>query len=95
MKKKHKGMEKTLKPNHVKAHMKVFVNCLIENPAFDSQTKENMTLKQSAFGSKCTRHLVHHHRPSPTMTRHHPPNDPPSPTMTRHQPSITHRDPTP
>ena len=52
--KKHKGMEKTLKPAHVKAHMKVFVNCLIENPAFDSQTKEYMTLKQSAFGSKCT-----------------------------------------
>ena len=42
---------------------KVFVNCLVENPAFDSQTKENMTLKQSAFGSKCTRHLVHHDPP--------------------------------
>jgi DNA gyrase/topoisomerase IV subunit B len=26
---------------------------LIENPAFDSQTKETLTLKQSAFGSKC------------------------------------------
>ena len=54
MKKKHKGMEKSLKPAHVKAHMKVFVNCLIENPAFDSQTKEYMTLKPSAFGSKCS-----------------------------------------
>ena len=53
LKKKHKGMEKVLKPNHVKSHMKVFVNCLIENPAFDSQTKEYMTLKPSAFGSKC------------------------------------------
>ena len=54
LKKKHKGLEKTLKPNHVKSHLKVFVNCLVENPAFDSQTKEYMTLKQSAFGSKCT-----------------------------------------
>ena len=42
-----------MKPNHVKSHLKVFVNCLVENPAFDSQTKEYMTLKQSAFGSKC------------------------------------------
>jgi len=32
----------------------VFINCLIENPSFDSQTKENMTLKEKAFGSKCT-----------------------------------------
>ena len=119
LKRKHKGLEKTLKPAHVKAHLKVrlilttlllttvplttyysylprvsstpppgvsstlhtyhslpacaltclpltckvFVNCLVENPAFDSQTKENMTLKQSAFGSKCTRHLVHHDPP--------------------------------
>ena len=31
--------------------MWVFVNCLIENPAFDSQTKENMTLVQKNFGS--------------------------------------------
>ena len=54
LKKKHKGMEKVLKPNHVKSHMKIFVNCLIENPAFDSQTKEYHTLKPSAFGSKCT-----------------------------------------
>ncbi|KAI8920016.1 DNA topoisomerase [Powellomyces hirtus] len=42
-----------LKPQQVKNHMWVFVNCSIENPAFDSQTKENMTLKQSSFGSKC------------------------------------------
>jgi len=53
LKKKHKGLDKILKPNHVKAHLMVFINCLVENPAFDSQTKENMTLKQSAFGSKC------------------------------------------
>jgi DNA topoisomerase-2 len=33
--------------------MWIFVNALIENPAFDSQTKETLTLKASSFGSKC------------------------------------------
>ena len=52
VKKKNKGgME--LKPHQIKSHMWIFINCLIENPAFDSQTKENMTLKVSSFGSKC------------------------------------------
>ena len=32
--------------------MWVFVNCLIVNPTFDSQTKENMTLQAKSFGSK-------------------------------------------
>ncbi|KAI4298876.1 hypothetical protein L6164_032390 [Bauhinia variegata] len=31
----------------------VFVNALIDNPAFDSQTKETLTTRQSSFGSKC------------------------------------------
>ncbi|KAA1105844.1 DNA topoisomerase 2 [Puccinia graminis f. sp. tritici] len=43
----------TLKPYQVRNHLWVFVNCLIENPTFDSQTKENMTLGMSKFGSKC------------------------------------------
>ena len=29
------------------------MNALIENPTFDSQTKETLTLKPSQFGSKC------------------------------------------
>lgn len=29
----------TIKAFQVKAHLKVFINCLIENPSFDSQTK--------------------------------------------------------
>ena len=29
----------------------VFINCLIENPSFDSQTKENLTTKPNQFGS--------------------------------------------
>lgn len=33
--------------------MWVFVNALIENPTFDSQTKETMTLQAKSFGSKC------------------------------------------
>eukprot|EP00798_Chlamydomonas_sp_ICE-L_P004493 gene4493-14649_t len=37
----------------VKNHLWVFVNANIENPAFDSQTKENLTLRASSFGSKC------------------------------------------
>jgi len=42
-----------VKPHHVKNHIWVFVKCLIENPAFDSQTKETLTTKQSKFGSRC------------------------------------------
>uniref|UniRef100_A0A0K0F8B8 DNA topoisomerase 2 n=1 Tax=Strongyloides venezuelensis TaxID=75913 RepID=A0A0K0F8B8_STRVS len=41
-----------IKPFQVKNHIWVFVNCLIENPTFDSQTKENMTLQAKSFGSK-------------------------------------------
>ncbi|XP_041664909.1 DNA topoisomerase 2-beta isoform X2 [Cheilinus undulatus] len=42
-----------VKPFQVKNHIWVFVNALIENPSFDSQTKENMTLQTKSFGSKC------------------------------------------
>jgi DNA topoisomerase-2 len=53
LKKKNKGGV-AIKPFQVKTHMWVFVNCLIVNPTFDSQTKENMTLQAKNFGSKCT-----------------------------------------
>lgn len=52
VKKKNKG-GLNIKPFQIKSHMWLFVNCLIENPSFDSQTKENMTLQQKGFGSKC------------------------------------------
>ncbi|XP_052896689.1 DNA topoisomerase 2 isoform X2 [Anopheles moucheti] len=52
LKKKNKGGV-TIKPFQVKNHMWVFINCLIVNPTFDSQTKENMTLQAKSFGSKC------------------------------------------
>ncbi|KAL1901317.1 DNA topoisomerase 2 [Sporothrix stenoceras] len=49
--KKKKGH--SLKLNHIRNHIFIFVNCFIDNPAFTSQTKEQMTTKVSAFGSKC------------------------------------------
>ncbi len=42
-----------IKPFQIKNHLWIFINCLIENPTFDSQTKENMTLQMKSFGSKC------------------------------------------
>lgn len=42
-----------LKPSNFRNHIFIFINCLIDNPAFTSQTKEQMTTKISAFGSKC------------------------------------------
>lgn len=50
--KKNKGA--TVKPTQVRNHMWIFVNALIENPTFDSQTKETLTLPASKFGSKPT-----------------------------------------
>ncbi|PWN87327.1 type II DNA topoisomerase [Acaromyces ingoldii] len=38
----------------IRQQLWVFVNCQIVNPTFDGQTKETMTLKASAFGSKWT-----------------------------------------
>ncbi|XP_067824939.1 DNA topoisomerase 2-alpha isoform X2 [Heptranchias perlo] len=52
VKKKNKGGV-AVKPFQVKNHLWVFVNSLIENPTFDSQTKENMTLQAKSFGSRC------------------------------------------
>ncbi|KAL6122696.1 top2 [Nucleospora cyclopteri] len=50
---KRKDKNLILKPLNIKNSIFIFINCLIENPAFDSQTKENLTLKISKFGSKC------------------------------------------
>ena len=52
VKKKNKGGIE-VKPFQIKNHLWIFINCLIENPTFDSQTKENMTLRAKAFGSTC------------------------------------------
>tara|TARA_B100000035_G_scaffold163439_1_gene139234 strand:- start:7851 stop:11315 length:3465 start_codon:yes stop_codon:yes gene_type:complete len=42
-----------VKPATIKEQLMLFVNCVIENPSFDSQTKECMNTPQSKFGSKC------------------------------------------
>lgn len=41
-----------IKANHIRQQLWIFVNCQIVNPTFDSQTKETLTLKPSAFGSR-------------------------------------------
>ncbi|KAI4255055.1 MAG: hypothetical protein LQ352_002755 [Teloschistes flavicans] len=43
-----------LKANQIRNHIFLFVNCQIVNPAFTSQTKEQLTTKSTQFGSKCT-----------------------------------------
>ena len=42
-----------VKPSTIKEQIMLFVNCVIENPTFDSQTKEYMTTPYSKFGSTC------------------------------------------
>jgi DNA topoisomerase-2 len=53
VKKKNKGGTE-IKPNQIKNHLCIFVNCLVENPAFDSQTKECLSTRPKSFGSQCT-----------------------------------------
>ena len=53
VKKKNKGGVE-IKPNQIKNHLRVFVNALVDNPAFDSQTKEGLTTTKKAFGSTFT-----------------------------------------
>ncbi|KAF7070516.1 hypothetical protein CFC21_076029 [Triticum aestivum] len=48
-----KNKHASMKLHTVKGYLWVFVNALIENPAFDSQTKETLTTPQGKFGSKC------------------------------------------
>ncbi|AQK73823.1 DNA topoisomerase 2 [Zea mays] len=48
-----KNKNANMKLHNVKSHLWVFVNALIDNPAFDSQTKETLTTRQGSFGSKC------------------------------------------
>ena len=40
-------------PNTIKEQLVLFLRCDIENPAFDSQTKDYMNTPASKFGSKC------------------------------------------
>ena len=47
--KKHK---KTIPENYIKNYLKLFVNSVIEDPSFDSQSKERLITTQKKFGSK-------------------------------------------
>ena len=42
-----------VKPASIKEQLMIFVNCTIENPAFDSQTKDYLNSAVSNFGSLC------------------------------------------
>ena len=53
VKKKKNNKAAALKISQIRNHIFLFVNCLIVNPAFTSQTKEQLTTKSSQFGSKC------------------------------------------
>ena len=48
--KKHKI---DVKASYIREHIFIFVNCLISNPSFDSQTKDYLTTPSNKFGSKC------------------------------------------
>ena len=43
-----------VKPTTIKEQLMIFINCTIENPAFDSQTKDFMNTAITNFGSSCT-----------------------------------------
>jgi len=42
-----------VKPSSIKEQLMIFLNCTIENPAFDSQTKDYLNTNISNFGSTC------------------------------------------
>ena len=48
---KHKNIN--VKNSHVRDNLTIFVNSVIEDPSFTSQTKEYLSNKVASFGSKC------------------------------------------
>jgi DNA topoisomerase-2 len=53
IKKKCKAAGENLKPVQLKNHLFLFVNCLIENPEFESQAKKQLATEKKNFGSTC------------------------------------------
>ena len=49
LEKKYKDI--VIRPSYIKDNLLIFINCLIENPVFSSQTKESHVTKVSKFGS--------------------------------------------
>uniref|UniRef100_K3WUW3 DNA topoisomerase 2 n=1 Tax=Globisporangium ultimum (strain ATCC 200006 / CBS 805.95 / DAOM BR144) TaxID=431595 RepID=K3WUW3_GLOUD len=48
-----KHAELNITAAQAKPHLALFINCLIENPTFDSQMKEYMSSRSSTYGSTC------------------------------------------
>jgi len=46
-----KAKDITIRPAYIKDNILIFINCLIENPSFSSQTKEHHVTKVNKFGS--------------------------------------------
>jgi DNA topoisomerase II len=53
MSKKAKKLGLKVTKNSIRNHLFICVNCLVENPSFDSQTKEQLTTPPANFGSSC------------------------------------------
>ena len=47
-----KKQKKSIQDNYIKNYLRLFINSVIENPSFDSQTKERLISTPSKFGSK-------------------------------------------
>lgn len=52
MKQKNKAVN--IKPAFIKDNITIFIDCVIEDPSFDSQTKETLATKASSFNVKCS-----------------------------------------
>ena len=50
---KDKNKNLKIKPSQIKDNITVFINSVIEDPSFSSQTKESLTTKASTFVVKC------------------------------------------
>ena len=50
---KHKNEKLDIKEHHVRDNLTLFVDSIIEDPDFTSQTKDELSSKASEFGSKC------------------------------------------
>jgi len=48
-----KNKDLTVKPQHIRDNLFVFIKSTIVNPNFDSQTKDTLTTPVAKFGSKC------------------------------------------
>ena len=50
---KEKNKNLKIKPSQIKDNITIFINSIIEDPSFTSQTKESLTTKSSTFNIKC------------------------------------------